>query len=73
MDREQISAVDPARSGSDKTAIGITAGLVEEASRRGPIGRCVDWLCGWSFIVAVLVMAFTCDEGNIPDPGEDDF
>jgi len=72
MDGKQVFADRAAGSGSDKTAIRITGYVVEAAPRRGKIGRCIDRLVGWSFILTWLVVGYAYDKRNLPDESEED-
>ena len=73
MDGKQVFTDLAASRGSDKTAIAIAKTMVAPPPRRGKIGRCLDWIGGRSFIFFVLVLAFACDEGDVPGEDEEDF
>lgn len=72
MDGKQIPAVDPARRGSDKTAIRITAAVADPEARRGPLGRCVDWFLRWTFILTWLVVAKFSKPWQLHDESQED-
>ncbi len=73
MDRVEVREELTSDSRSNRTAVGSTKNMAPPAVRRGAFGRCVDWILGRSFVLSVLVLALTCDKGDVPDEGEEDW
>lgn len=68
MDGEQVPTESSTGGGPEKTTQRAATGLAETTTRRRPIGRCIDWLCGWSFVLSVLLMGFRhpFEENGLP-------
>ena len=63
----EVSAVDPARRGSDETAVHAAAAVARTSACRRALSRCISRLCGWSFIFSVIVMEKADKPGILQD------